>query len=183
MRKLKLEPPWNAYQKKVNALFEEDPDIIVGEIFTPQDTTDATYAMNIEVKKHEKYLALTKFLPTSVSFGNVKMDIIIYDKEDVNGEALLEEYKKLFEGNRRVKDIKSINDFAGTPHVFIRFQPEVVQFYHDDISDYNGNWSGLAQDIARELFNDAPWNVHFCTADLRENDDPSAVDTPLGEWP
>ena len=34
------------------------------------------------------------------------------------------------------------------------FKPQVVQFFDDDISDFNGNWSGLAQDIAREVFGD-----------------------------
>ena len=46
----------------------------------------------------------------------------------------------------------------------VRFKPRVVQFFDDDISDFNGNWSGLAQDIAREVFGDGLRSVHFCTA-------------------
>jgi hypothetical protein len=65
-----------------------------------------------------------------------------------------------------VKDIKDVVDFTGTRHGFVRFQPEVIQFFHDDISDYNGNWSGLAQDIAREVFEGEYRGVHFCTAEV-----------------
>ena len=46
----------------------------------------------------------------------------------------------------------------------VRFKPRVVQFFDDDISDFNGNWSGLAQDIAREVFGAEMRGVHFCTA-------------------
>ena len=31
----------------------------------------------------------------------------------------------------------------GTAHGFVRFQPEVIQFFGDDLYDYDGNWSGL----------------------------------------
>ena len=49
---------------------------------------------------------------------------------------------------------------------FVCFKPQVVQFF--DISDFNGNWSGLAQDIAREIFGDEMRGVHFCTAAVGE---------------
>lgn len=78
-----------------------------------------------------------------------------------------------------MKDIRTVEDSAGITHGFVRFQPEVIQFFQNDISDYNGNWSGLAQDIAKEVF--VNQNVHFCTADLRENE--NSVCEPLGEWP
>ena len=33
MKKFTLEAPWNTYQKKVKALFDPDPDIIVGDVY------------------------------------------------------------------------------------------------------------------------------------------------------
>ena len=36
------------------------------------------------------------------------------------------------------------------------------------ISDFNGNWSGLAQDIAREVFTNDSSGIHFCTAGVNE---------------
>ena len=63
-----------------------------------------------------------------------------------------------------MEDIKDVVDLTGTRHGFVCFKPQVVQFFDDDISDFNGNWSGLAQDIAREVFGDEMRGVHFCTA-------------------
>ena len=80
-------------------------------------------------------------------------------------------YETIFRGNPIVKDIRLGTDHTGTAHGFIRFQPEVIQFFDDDLYDYNGNWSGLAQDIAREVFKDEKRGIHFCTAALDEADD------------
>lgn len=33
------------------------------------------------------------------------------------------------------------------------FKKEVIQFWNDDISDYLGNYTTLAKDIAREILN------------------------------
>ena len=52
MVNFKLEAPWYTYQKKVKALFEQDPDIIVGNV---NELTDGktNYAFDIEVRNHE----------------------------------------------------------------------------------------------------------------------------------
>ena len=69
-----------------------------------------------------------------------------------------------------MKDIKEVSDFTGTRHGYIRFKPEVVQFPDDNIDDFSGNWSGLAQDIAQEVFSDEMYGIHFCTADKTEEE-------------
>ena len=45
---------------------------------------------------------------------------------------------------------------------------ELIQFPDDDTSDFNGNWNGLAEDIAREVFEEGYRGISFCTADKRE---------------
>ena len=174
---LKLEAPWYTYQKKVKALFGLDEDIDVGEVY---NSDNCDYAFDIEVKDSDKFVALDRVLPKSVNFGNVELGIRLINTEDVSGtETAVELYQTIFKNNPILKDIRTVEDKTGGIHGFVRFQPEVIQFFHDDISDYNGNWSGLAQDIAKEVF--ANRNVHFCTADLRENG--NSVCEPLGEWP
>ncbi len=167
MAEMNLNAPWYTYQKKVKALFEHDNNFIVGDVYK-DDTAD--FAFDIEVRNHEKYLAMEKLFPNTVEFGNVVLQIKLYDEENVNGEeAGIALYETLFNGNPIVKDVKVVVDAAGFKHGFVRFQPRVIQFFNDDTSDYNGNWSGLAQDIAREVFADEYRSIHFCTADLREN--------------
>ena len=168
MRNFGIEAPWYEFQRKVNALFERDPDIEVSEVYeTDGGKTD--YAFDIEVRNHEKFLALDRLLPKTRKFGITTLGITLFDEEnadaDEDGIAL---YETLFDGNPIVKDIKDVRDFTGTRHGFVRFAPEVIQFPNDDLSDYNGNWSGLAQDIAREVFEDDIHLVHFCTAAINE---------------
>ena len=169
MLKFTLEAPWYTFRKKVNALFEQDPDITVGEIIESEDEK-VDFLFDIEVRNHEKFLALDRVFPKVKTFGNVTLGIVLYDEENANGaDDRVELYRTIFDGNPIVKDVREAMDHTGTRHGFVRFQPEVVQFFDDDISDFNGNWSGLAQDIAREVFADEMAGIHFCTAAKNEN--------------
>lgn len=179
MFKFRIEAPWYTFNKKVKALFELDPEIEVGEIVDCDDEAD--YCFSIEVKNHEKFVALDRLMPRTRVFGNVVLKIYLYDVVNNDANTVVQLYQTLFEGNRIVKDIKTRVDVCGVAHDFVRFVPEVVQFFDDDLSDYSGNWSGLAQDIAKEVFADSEWKIGFCTADLRENEE--NVGKPLGEWP
>lgn len=163
-----IEAPWYTFQKKVNALFERDKDITVGEVIEPEDEkTD--YLFDIEVRNHEKFLALDRVLPKVKTFGNVTLGIVLYDEENAVGdEDRIALYQTIFDGNPIVKDIKDVMDYTGTRHGFVRFRPEVIQFHDDDIGDYDGNWSGLAQDIAAEVFDQELAGIHFCTAPVNE---------------
>ena len=168
MRTTNIEAPWYEFQKKVNALFGQDPDIKVGEVYGPNDGS-SDYAFDLEVRNHKKFIALDKVFPKFRRFGGVTLAINLFDEENGGaGEEAIELFATIFDGNPIVKDIKKSEDMTGTRHGFIRFKPEVIQFFHDDISDYNGNWSGLAQDIAREVFTDCPAGIHFCTAPADE---------------
>lgn len=165
----KIISPWYEFRKKVNALFERDPDIIVGEICENRDG-QTNYNMDIEVRNHAKFLALDQVLPKVKTFGNVTLGITLYDEQNnLKGDNGIDAFKTIFDGNPIVKDIRIAQDLTGTMHGFVRFRPEVIQFFADNLSDYNGNWSGLAQDIARELFDDVA-GIHFCTAGVNESD-------------
>lgn len=168
MMNFALEAPWYTYQKKVKALFERDEDINVGEIYVP-DNADANFMFDIEVCNHDKFVALDRVMPKIRRFGNVVLGVCLYDEE--NSDAVdtgIELYKTVFEGNPIVKDIKDSVDQTGTRHGYVRFQPEVIQFFDDNLADYSRNWSGLAQDIANEVFGSDFHGVHFCTADKKE---------------
>ena len=163
---LNLSAPWVIYQHKVKALFERDPDITVGDIYEP-DGGEVAYAFDIEVRNHEKFLALDKLLPSVKEFGNVAVGIVIFDEENslTGGNNDIELYRTLFQGNPIVKDIIEACDHAGTRHGFVCFQPEVIRFFADDTSSYDGCMSVLGQDIAREIFCGSA-GLHFCTAGL-----------------
>lgn len=168
MENISLSAPWSIYRNKVNALFELDKEIDVGEV---EHMSDGVYAFDVVVYSHEKYLALDRVLNRCVRFGNVTLVVNLTDAENEPEDDTIKLYETIFSGNRIVKDIKDVVDQAGVHHGFIRFWPEVVQFFADDLTDYDGNWNGLAEDIAREVFDDVAHGVFFCTASIEENKD------------
>ena len=168
MSKLKLEAPWYTYQKKVKALFCGDPAISVGEV-AENENGDTAYYFDIEVRDHEKFIALDRVMPKKVTFGNVTMAIILYDEANAAADDdALALYKTIFNGNPNVDSVQAAYDHTGTRHGFVLFKPEVIQFFDDDIHDFNGLWSGLMQDIAKEVFEAEVRGIHFCTAKADE---------------
>lgn len=159
---LNIIAPWETYNKKVKALFGGDPDIHVGGVYQVDDG----YAMDIRASE-EKYNILARVMPRSKTFGNVNLSIELFCAGE--GTKALEEYKTLFSGNPAVKEIREVEDATGTMHAYIRFWPEVLQFPNDDTRDFRGLWSGLAQDIAREVFEGEARGIHFGTAGVDEN--------------
>ncbi|WP_458459250.1 hypothetical protein [Pseudobutyrivibrio sp.] len=167
MANMKLEAPWYTYQKKVAALFAEDNDIKVNGIYDLDNDIDgANYGFDIEVRKHDKFIALDRAMKKRIEFGNVKLKITLYDEENNGIDDTLNVFSLIFSGNPIMKDVKTIIDNVGVHHNYVRFAPKVVQFFNDDLSDYNGNWSGLAADICKEVFNQV--DTYFCTASIDE---------------
>lgn len=168
MGNLNLSAPWITYWRKMKALFAGDPDIEIGEIEQVEDSKD--YAFDIMVGDADKYMALDRVLNRVKIFGNITL-IIRLMNASAEVDDTIEIYKRIFDKNPIVKNIKVIVDNVGVSHGYVRFWPEVVQFFDDDLTDYDGNYNGLAEDIAREAFDDAAHAIYFCTANVRENDD------------
>lgn len=158
-----ISSPWYTFGRKVKALFGGDPDYRIGEVRECGDA-GADYELDFEVRNHEKFAALERILPKTKTFGNVKLRINLFDEEN-GAEDRIDLIRKIFDGNPAVSHIAASCDAADVLHGYVLFKPEVMQFFNDDLSDFNGNWSGLAQDIAREIFDDLP-GIHFCTAEL-----------------
>lgn len=168
MQTLRLEAPWYTYAKMVKAMFEDDPEVTVGEIVDDVEPYD--YYFDVAVTNHKKAEALEKILRKEVTFGDIELGIGVVDESpEASAAPDVEIFRRAFKGNRILKDIMQPVDAAGVGHTYIRFWPEVIQFFDDDQSDYNGNWNGLAEDIAREIFVNRRWDIQFCTADKREN--------------
>lgn len=167
MLSIKLEAPWHTHAKKLKALFERDPDINVGEVYEIDDA-EISYGVDISVRNHKKFIALDRALPSVKEFGNVKLAINLFDEENasINPDAAL--YETIFKNNPILDRVEDVVDHTGTHVGYVIFKPEVVQFFDDNLASYNGNWSGLAQDIAEEVFDNDFRGIFFCTADVNE---------------
>lgn len=163
-----MQPPWITYANKLKVLLNDDPMIEISGV-REVESEDYNYEVVINVSDSDKYVALGKVLHPIIPFGNVKLKVTLRnaDKED----PYFEIYETIFRGNPHFKDMKIVADQAGGKHAYARFYPEVLQFYNDDLTDYNGNWSGLAHEIAREIFaGSTDASMNFCTASVQEND-------------
>ncbi len=167
-KKVGIQAPWYTVLGYIKAIFASDPEVVVAEDYDKSD--DGTYILVIDVRNWEKFKAIKDTMVQSFVFGNVTVKIDLQCSVNV-GETIsdIEKMKKVFEGNRIVRRIIEVEDIAKTKHGYVIFQPEVIQFYNDDLTDYMGNFNGLAEDIARTLFN-VDFLTNFCTADLREDE-------------
>lgn len=148
--KVDLSAPWEEYAKKVEALFEFDPEITV-------KFKDLT--LNVYVESHDKYEALINLMPEKKKFGNVSIVINIYPSNKVKNDAFY--IANLFKGNENITQMREVT--VGTnPMFFVEFKKQVVQYYTDNLADLHGNRTTVMEQIAREVFDDIN-GVYFCT--------------------
>ena len=155
MEDTKLSPPWIEFFNEITALFEQDS--AVTPIFSSAENTIRLY-----VEGEEKASALTQILPSSRTFGNVTVKILVLpaNEEELSKKELFE---RAFDGNPAVSYIRTVaDDFAKPVLTYVVFEKEVVQYFNDNLQDINGLRSTLYEDIAQNVFEDHD-GVAFCT--------------------
>lgn len=160
MANVGIQSPWVTTYNKIKALFERDDDLTISPL---SEDEGGVYTFSISSANETKINAIEKILANNYEFGNVTLNIkfIVDDagKEGITAADL----KNAFTGNNVVSKIETIPNPFGSTQTFVMFNKEVIQFYNDDISDRYGNYNGLAEDIARELFNETDASISYCT--------------------
>lgn len=155
---VKLVSPWAEHARKIEALFESDPDV---KVEYNNDVPEVTlYVIGID-----KADALTKLLPVSKNFGSIELKITVIPN---NVEAATPDqlFRKAFFRNPAFNFAETVhNVLMSNPTTYIVFKPEIVQYYNDDIGDYFGHRSTLYQYLAKEVFNDIP-GVYYSTNEV-----------------
>lgn len=155
--RIKLVSPWEEYFNQLVAFFKEDDGVKVEFEYDKM-------LIKIYVDGDAKAEALSKLLPTSKKFGNVEVGINIIPANTESSRVSL--LRKAFEGNKAVVDIETISDVSSNDFSFVIFRPQIVQYYNDNLSDFNGICSILYQDLAKELFGVSE-GVFFCTDKIK----------------
>ena len=175
--RLKILPPWTIVIKKLQALFDGDPQIAFNCDFSGVHPT-VTLACN----NGDKVAALLQILPQEVNFGNVTLDVNV-DGIPSNRAftSKVELFDTAFKGNPAyaysVCPAEEGYQWIGTTYVV--FNNCVVQFAADNLNDCHGIISTLYEDIARDILTgDAVQGVYFNTDVER-----GKVGKPLGQWP
>ena len=155
MARVNILSPWGEYYKKIDAFFKYDDDVRV--IF--DETNDV---IKLYVAKNKKAAALSKILKPEKEFGNITVRVEVIPPNGVFLKSIgLVDIKDAFYGNGALCKIEQIDAF-GLSAAYIVFDKVVVQFFNDDLSDYNGMKSTLYENIAEDIF-DVGAGIFFCT--------------------
>ena len=167
MARVKLSPPWCIFYREVNALFERDPEVHV--VYDEDDEIIKVY-----VENPEKAEILAGLLPETKTFGRVSVSLQVIPAD---GRKLSTElptvidastFTKAFEGNGAFSYAKTFKNVFQYEATYVVFQPDVVQFFADDISDINGLRSTLYEEVAKDVFGAFEGAmVNFCTDKIR----------------
>ena len=174
--RLKISPPWITYVNKLQAVFDEDPQIAFNVDYSVPTVTLAT-------NNPEKAAALKQLLPDEKKFGNVTLFINIDCEKVINkvfGTAK-ELFETAFYNNPVLAYIVVPEGYNWVPFTYVVFKNCVVQFFNDNLNDPHGIISTLYQDIAVDIFADMSFpqigGICYCT------DVEHKLGKPLGEWP
>ena len=175
--RLKILPPWSITIKKIEALFDGDPQIACNS-----DFSGAHPKIILACNNGDKVAALQKILPDKISFGNIELEVGVNgtpsNRAFVNKKELFE---VAFAGNPAFAYAVSPSDegYSWFSMVYVVFKNCVVQFFADNLNDCHGIISTLYQDIAEEILTgEGAQGVYFNTDVER-----GALGKPLGEWP
>ena len=173
--RLKISPPWVVTIKKIEALFDGDPQIACNV-----DYSSADPCIVLSCNNGDKVAALQKILPEEFEFGNVKLKVVIDGTpSNITFTTKKELFETAFSKNPAfVMAVSPVDDgYAWFSMLYIIFDCRVVQFFADNINDAHGLISTLYQDIASEILTgEGASGVFFCT-------DVGKLGKPLGEWP
>lgn len=175
--RFKVLPPWTLAIRKIEALFDGDPQIACNTNFESSNPTIVLACNN-----GDKVTALQKILPDEIPFGNVvlkvKVDGVPSNRAFVTKKELFE---TAFAGNPAFAYAVSPADegYNWFSMVYVVFKNCVVQFFADNLNDCHGIVSTLYQDIASEILTGEATNGVFFNTDVERG----ALGKPLGEWP
>lgn len=175
--RLKILPPWSIVIRKIEALFDGDPQIACNS-----DFSSAHPRIILACNNGDKVTALQKILPDKITFGGVNLEVGVDGVPSNRAfKTKAELFETAFKGNPAFAYAvcpvdEGYNWFAMT---YVVFKNCVVQFFADNLNDCHGIMSTLYQDIADEILTgEGAQGVYFNTDVER-----GALGKPLGEWP
>jgi len=175
--RLKILPPWTIVIRKLEALFDGDPQIAFNTDFSGSHPSVVLACNN-----GDKVAALLQILPEEVDFGNVKLKITVAGTPSNRAfTSKVELFNTAFEKNPAyaysVCPAEEGYMWIGTTYVV--FNNCVVQFAADNLNDCHGVISTLYETIASELLTGPATEGVFYNTNVER----AGLGMPLGEWP
>ena len=175
--RLKILPPWVITIRKLEALFDGDPQIACNCNFNGSNPS-----IILACNNGDKVAALQQILPSEIGFGNIKLKVEI-DGVPSNRAftSKVELFDTAFKGNPvyaySVCPAEEGYQWIGTTYVV--FNNCVVQFAADNLNDCHGIISTLYETIADELLTGPATKGVFYNTNVER----AGLGKPLNEWP
>lgn len=178
MAQVKLSPPWIIYYNELKAFFKYDSEV---KIIYDEDESE----IKLYVFTTEKAAALSRLLPSEKVFGNVRLKVsVLYPNtvkiDTVKFHSNVELLEAALKENPILAYCSSMELFSN-PIVYVVFEPEIVQYFTDNLGDYFGLHSTLYQEIAKDIFTSLS-GVFYCT-DIGPTINQAPEDIFNREWP
>ena len=175
--RLKISPPWIIICRKLEALFDGDPQIACNTNFSGSNP-----AIVLVCNNGDKVTALQQILPEEITFGGVTLKVAV---DGTPSNRAFTNKKELFEvafsGNPAFAYVVSPVDdgYNWFSMVYVVFNNTVVQFFADNLNDCHGIISTLYETIANELLTGPATKGVFYNTNVER----AGLGKPLGEWP
>lgn len=153
MENLQLSPPWVTFANEMKAMFEKDDSVRV--VYDQQQSK-----INLYVESATKAEALGQLLVREATFGGVTVTVNVIPGNKVS-DNYVNRYATAFENNPALIDTKQVFSPFGELN-YIIWSGDPVQFFNDNLADYQGKKTILMEDVAKDVL--APVdNVFHCT--------------------
>ena len=175
--RLKILPPWSIVIRKLEALFDGDPQIAFNTDFSGQHPSVVLACNN-----GDKVTALQQILPEEIVFGGVTLKVLV---DGVPSNRVFVNKKELFDtafekNPAYAYSVSPVDDgYDWFAMVYVVFKNCVVQMFADNLNDCHGVISTLYQNIAEELLTGSGAEGVFFNTDVER----AQLGKPLGEWP
>lgn len=175
--RLKILPPWSIYSKKIEALFDGDPQIACNV-----DWSGTNPSIVLSCNNGDKVAALQRILPEEIGFGNVKLKVVV-DGIPSNRAftSKVELFDTAFSGNPAYaySVCPAEEGYQWIATTYVVFKNYVVQFFADNLNDCHGVISCLYQDIADDILTGEATQGVFYNTDIER----AGLGMPDGQWP
>ena len=175
--RLKILPPWTIVTRKLEALFDGDPQIAFNI-----DYSGMHPSVVLSCNNGDKVAALQRILPTEINFGNVTLEVIVDGTpSNIAFTSKVDLFDAAFKGNPAYaySMCPCEEGYQWICSTYVVFKNCVVQFSADNLNDCHGIISTLYQTIAEELLTGEATSGVFYNTDIER----ANLGYPLGEWP
>ena len=175
--RLKILPPWTIVIRKLEALFDGDPQIAFNTYFSGQHP-----CVVLACNNGDKVAALQRILPSEVSFGNVTLKVMVDGTpSNIAFTSKVDLFDTAFKGNPAYaySMCPCEDGYQWICSTYVVFKNCVVQFAADNLNDCHGIISTLYQNIAEELLTGDATDGVFYNTDVER----AGLGKPTGQWP